>query len=182
MSLTVLIQSISKTSKKAQVKNIGWYFNYRLLLVSLFILSVEERFLQLTFSVTFGTLDLSCYRALTAHFQSIYSTVISYLYGAERFNHKRPEIVNSSEISDTLSWFITKLRKGVEHIIHTILITSMAHTTYHTYLDYHLAMTSNLTHLFWVPETSETSESKYTLGFLPHIIYEQYWQFCSTYS
>lgn len=116
MSLTVLIQSISKTSKKAQVKNIVWYFNYRLLLSSLFILSVEERFL-LTFSVTFGTLDLSCYRALTAHFQSMYSTVISHLYGAERFNHKRPEIVNSSEISDTLSWFITKLRKGLEHII-----------------------------------------------------------------
>lgn len=70
--------------------------------MSLFILSVEERFL-LTFYVTFGTLDLSYYRALTAHFQSMYSTVISYLYGAVKFNHKIPEIVNSSEISDTLS-------------------------------------------------------------------------------
>lgn len=155
-----MIQSISKTSKKAQVKNIGWYFNYRLLLVSLFILSVEERFL-LTFYVTFGTLDLSYYRALTALVQSMYSTVISYLYGAERFNHKRPEIVNSSEISDTLSWFITKLRKGVELIIHTILITSMAHTTY---LNYHLTMTSNLTHLFWVPETSETCQNTHLVS------------------
>lgn len=61
--------------------------------------------------------------------------------------------------------------KELNTIIHTILITSMAHTTY---LNYHLAMTLNLTHLFWVPETSETSESKYTLGFLPHILYVQY--------
>lgn len=138
--------------------------------MSLFILSVEERFL-LTFYVTFGTLDLSCYRALTAHVQSMYSTVISYLYGAEKFNRKRPEIVT------VLRFLILRVDsspncvKELNTIIHTILITSMAHTTY---LNYPLTMTSNLTHLFWVPETSETSESKYTLGFLPHIIYVQY--------